>query len=1276
MEFLRFSIFWILLCMVFCCQGSVTEETCLVVADTDNATSCRVIPRKPYPLTDYNKSSGVTIEYAEDFMGFNMTELFGGEICGTPAQFQEFERQITNASLIFGSCPACYQNFKTFIFLVMFHPRQRDFVQANFTMNLPKGHDEYNRLLNLTIFFDPEFIKGLFKSCETTVELNSGQRAMSIIDQSAASSPFAFVNAVGQRPETIYKMTFQDSSISNPPQDIKPLNWTIFPCHTGMYKCSCVDCVELCPAAEDWYSGSRYDCLLLGGYCWPVGFLIGYIVLVVALLVAGLMYYFFRHFRSNKVSATIITDEGNSSGTDSSKDDRNTTKIIKKAMDYRLRQYALDSAISLYFYRHGLYIARNPWKIIIATLILVALAGSSFLYLNFEIETDPARLWVGPKSDSANQKAYFDEHFGPFFRVQHIFITKVNPITGQREPILNPDGFKIARKVVSIAKSFANGTSYDFNKICHKQLGDECLIQSITEIWRDKTEFESLKSFEGPLKQWLTSPYSFNETLGRVPILPDVVLGGISKTSPKAGSSVFANHIKREPRPLLTISDYMNATTLICSFFIKNSLNNTQLEDAIKWETEFIEILKDLQVEIPGYQFVFSCGISIEKEINRDSKSNIIIVIMSYIIMFCYACMALGRFRSFRQLLVDSRASLALSGIFLVLVSILFSVVFFMAIHVKVTLIIAEVIPFLVLAVGIDNVFLIVHSFDRTDEKLPIDERVAQALESTGPNILLTGVTEILAFSAGGFVSMPAVSSFSLYAAFAIFCDFFLQTTCFVAFLTLDAYRSQSGRYDILFFLHYNNGKHTTELSELRYLEKLMALYHDKCLLYRRCKSLIIGLWISLLFFCSAGIFYIDLGLDQRIALPSDSYLIKYFDALRDDMLVGPPLYFVLRNVNYSSPKAQSHLLSRYFSDVSQYSIGAMIESNRHNPEAYIDTALSNWMDDYFQWLIYDCRYKLDKPDEKILTTPQSERILGEQGCLVLDEYNASVYSHPFVGDNFYKHFKHFMNTSFKTQIPYASIHKDSIHFDGIIKTSYFRTFFSPLRTQEDFIEALKASRKLCDRLMERNGNAFEVFPYSPHFIYFEQYLDIIYISAMLVSILLAAIFITNWILLGSLFMALIVLLMILSIVLCMLGIMGWWSISLSAVSLVNIVIAIGISVEFCSNIVRAYMVRFGSRYNRVKETLVETGSSVLSGITITKFLGVTVLAFSNSKIFVVFYFRMYLSVVVLGAFHSLVVLPVLLSCLGTKRVMVVKRKKKTRDNEIVVTAPTTENQS
>ena len=96
-------------------------------------------------------------------------------------------------------------------------------------------------------------------------------------------------------------------------------------------------------------------------------------------------------------------------------------------------------------------------------------------------------------------------------------------------------------------------------------------------------------------------------------------------------------------------------------------------------------------------------------------------------------------------------------------------------------------------------------------------------------------------------------------------------------------------------------------------------------------------------------------------------------------------------------------------------------------------------------------------------------------------------------------------------------------------------------------------------------------------------------------------------VLLRSVFASLIVIAVVAMIEVDLLAIMAWWNISLNAVSVVNLVVAIGISVEFCAHITHAFMNRTGTRDDRVFFALTDMGSSLLSGITFTKFIGVRI---------------------------------------------------------------------
>ena len=62
---------------------------------------------------------------------------------------------------------------------------------------------------------------------------------------------------------------------------------------------------------------------------------------------------------------------------------------------------------------------------------------------------------------------------------------------------------------------------------------------------------------------------------------------------------------------------------------------------------------------------------------------------------------------------------------------------------------------------------------------------------------------------------------------------------------------------------------------------------------------------------------------------------------------------------------------------------------------------------------------------------------------------------------------------------------------------------------------------------------------------------------------------------------------------------------------------------------------------------LLDTGSSIVIGVVANKLIAIIMLAFASSTLFRLYYFRMYLLIIMIGAFNGLFLLPVILSWIG-----------------------------
>lgn len=111
-------------------------------------------------------------------------------------------------------------------------------------------------------------------------------------------------------------------------------------------------------------------------------------------------------------------------------------------------------------------------------------------------------------------------------------------------------------------------------------------------------------------------------------------------------------------------------------------------------------------------------------------------------------------------------------------------------------------------------------------------------------------------------------------------------------------------------------------------------------------------------------------------------------------------------------------------------------------------------------------------------------------------------------------------------------------------------------------------------------------------------------------------------------------------------GYMALWDVNLDSISMINLIMCIGFSVDFTAHICYVYMSSKETTADaRVRECLYALGLPIMQGC-LSTILGVSALIFTYSYIFLVF-FKMIFLVIFFGALHGMFLLPVLLSLFG-----------------------------
>ncbi|XP_051950423.1 NPC1-like intracellular cholesterol transporter 1 [Xyrauchen texanus] len=1237
------------------------------------------------PCKDYRKAVNVIGSHYELLK--SVCPMFAngeGETlaCCSFKQLTSLQSSLTLSKAVLIRCPSCADNFAHLHCATTCSSNQSQLLKITKTANITQSNGiDKEAVVGYEAYIATSFSDSSFRSCKNVRIPATGGFAIATMCGRYGSTlctpqrwyDFQGDSSNGLAPLDINFRLLPEGQTAGLPPGTFPFAGRTLNCNetttTGGEACSCQDCEQSCPAVP------QPDPL-------PEPFMIGNLdgVLVICLIIFSVVFLVFICYLMFKSITQHL--KSNDSGKGKSVKDQNGNKINhnnnpKDVTWTDKASLATQELLGSLFQTWGTIMARHPLKVLLISLVIVLAFAVGII--NIELTTDPVQLWSAPNSRARREKDFHDANFDPFYRTNQLILTAPNRPSHYYDSLLfgeqNFSGIISKDLIIELLELQQRIQAIEFwsdelnhtaslKDICYAPLNPDnpsltdCAVNSLPQYFQNSLENLNAKANMtelGVTKEvdWrdhfiycVNSPLSFK----------DITALGMSCMA-DYGGPVF---------PFLAVGgheeeDYTTAEALLLTFSLNNyARSNIKFKLVEEWESRFLEIVQEYQRNPnTNFTFAYMAERSLEDEINRTTAEDIPIFMISYAVIFLYIAVALGEYSSCKRILVDSKFLVGLGGILVVGCSVLASMGFYAWIGIPSSLVIIQVVPFLVLAVGADNIFIFVLEYQR-DMRRPGEKReehIGRVLGNVAPSMLLCSLSESVCFFLGALSTMPAVKSFALYAALAVLMDFVLQMTAFVALLSLDARRQDANLCEIACCVTVKT-PHPSKPNQ-GFLLPLMKKYYAPALLNPVIRIIVMVVFLAMFFAAIFLLFHVKVGLDQELAMPSDSYMLDYFAYLYKYFEVGVPTYFITtKGFNFNSLEGINATCSSVGCD--QFSLTQKIRYATEYPErSYMAIPAASWVDDFIDWLnpaSKCCRLYTTGPNIGQFCAANETNILCTKKCMRIPQNGVL---RPNV-EEFNRFLPEFLSNRPDLQCPKGglgaydkAVVRDNI--TGEIIASRYMAYHTPLVNSQEFTAALEKARELADSITQTmrkipgTSPDFEVFPYTVTYVYYEQYLTIVNEGLFNIALCLLPTFFVCCILLGmDLKSGFLNLLTIVMITVDTVGVMTLWGIDFNAVSLINLVTAVGISVEFVSHITRSFALSIHpTKVERAKEATANMGSAVFAGVAMTNLPGIVVLAFAKAQLIQIFFFRLNLVITLLGMAHGLIFLPVLLSFFG-----------------------------
>ncbi|XP_056628539.1 protein patched homolog 1 isoform X2 [Triplophysa dalaica] len=212
------------------------------------------------------------------------------------------------------------------------------------------------------------------------------------------------------------------------------------------------------------------------------------------------------------------------------------------------------------------------------------------------------------------------------------------------------------------------------------------------------------------------------------------------------------------------------------------------------WQRKYSEAVQQ-SVSVNSSQKVLTFTTTTLEDILKSfSDVSVIRIASGYLLMLAYACLTMLRWDC-----AKSQGAVGLAGVLLVTLSVAAGLGLCSLLGISFNAATTQVLPFLALGVGVDDVFLLAHAFSETgqNKRIPFEDRTGECLKRTGASVALTSISNVTAFFMAALIPIPALRAFSLQAAVVVVFNFAMVLLIFPAILSMDLYRREDRRFDI-----------------------------------------------------------------------------------------------------------------------------------------------------------------------------------------------------------------------------------------------------------------------------------------------------------------------------------------------------------------------------------------------------------------------------------------------------------------------------------------------